>query len=46
MKIRTKGGVKRSYRPCGRKTLQKLGQKRQKKSSVQPCQVGEREREV
>ena len=27
MKIRTKGGVKRSYRPCGRKTLQKLGRK-------------------
>ena len=30
MKIRTKGGVKWSYRPWGRKTLQKLGRKRQK----------------
>ena len=30
MKIRTKGGVKWSYRPWERKTLQKLGRKRQK----------------
>ena len=30
IKIRIKGGVKRSYQPCGRKTLQKLGRKRQK----------------
>ena len=30
MKIRKIGGVKRSYRPWGRKTLQKLGRKQQK----------------
>ena len=30
IKIRIKGGVKRSYQPCGRKTLQKFGRKRQK----------------
>ena len=30
MKIKTKGGVKWSYRPWGRKILQKLGRKRQK----------------
>ena len=30
LKIRIKGGVNRSYRSCGRKTLQKLGQKWQK----------------
>ena len=45
MKIKTKGRVERSYRPCERKNLQKLGWKR-KKSSVEPCQVGERERQV
>ena len=42
---KTKGRVERSYWPCERKTLQKLGWKRQK-TSVEPCQVGERERKV
>ena len=45
MKIRTKGGVKRSYRPYGRKTLQKLGRKRQKIFCAALPSWRERERE-
>ena len=43
MKIKTKEGVKRSYRPWERKTLQRIWLKTTKKSLVEPCQVGERE---
>ena len=43
MKIKTKEGVKRSYRPWERKTLQRIWLKTTKKPLVEPCQVGERE---
>ena len=45
MKIRTKRGIKWSYRPWGRKTLQKF-RKKTTKNFVLPCQVEERERKV
>ena len=46
MKIRTKGGVKWSYRPWGRKTLQKLGRKQQKIFTGALPSRRERERKV
>ena len=42
MKIKPKRGIEWSYRPWGRKTLQKL--RKRQKIWVQPCQVKERER--
>ena len=46
MKIRTKGGVKWSYRPWGRKTLQKLGRKWQEIFCAALPSQRERERKV